>query len=204
MILPLPIEKEMIILRDKNFSSKEQKARRAKWETQNQPRPSQKDIDFQMGKNNDVSTRISNLKVESGTNPRFNKTEKEAIVAAKKVNSRLDRRFEGSGDKLATDPKLRQEWRQREAKGLKNAKELVKKWDEEEKLAKEREAKRIAERKAKESAKSIAKHEAKAAELRAKKALGQKIKTAGKVGLGVAATAGIGYGIKKAVDKKQE
>ena len=56
--------------------------------------------------------------------------------------------------------------------------------------------------------KSIAKHEAKAAELRAKKVAGQKLvknlKTAGKVGIGVAGAAGIGYGIKKAVDKNKK
>lgn len=55
---------------------------------------------------------------------------------------------------------------------------------------------------------SIAKHEAKAAELRAKKVARQKLaknlKTAGKVGIGVAGAAGIGYGIKKAVDKKKK
>lgn len=55
---------------------------------------------------------------------------------------------------------------------------------------------------------SIAKHRAKAAELRAKKVAGQKLvknlKTAGKVGIGVAGAAGIGYGIKKAVDKNKK
>ena len=66
-----------------------------------------------------------------------------------------------------------------------------------------KEKKRAAESKA-----SIAKHEAKAAELRAKKVAGQKLvknlKTAGKVGIGVAGAAGIGYGIKKAVDKNKK
>jgi len=55
---------------------------------------------------------------------------------------------------------------------------------------------------------SIAKHEAKSNELRAKKLAGEKLaknlKTAGKVGLGVAGVAGIGYGIKKAIDKKKK
>ena len=63
-------------------------------------------------------------------------------------------------------------------------------------------------KKAAESRASIARHEAKAAELRAKKVAGQELvknlKTAGKVGLGVAGAAGIGYGIKKAVDKKKK
>lgn len=55
---------------------------------------------------------------------------------------------------------------------------------------------------------SIAKHEAKAAELKAKKAAGEKLiknlKTAGKAGLGIAATAGVGYGINKAINKKKD
>jgi len=50
---------------------------------------------------------------------------------------------------------------------------------------------------------SIAKHEAKAAELRAKKAMFKNLKTAGKIGLGVAGAAGLGYGIKKSIDKNK-
>lgn len=51
---------------------------------------------------------------------------------------------------------------------------------------------------------SIAKHEAKANELRAKKAMFKNLKTAGKVGLGVAGAVGLGYGIKKAIDKNKD
>ena len=64
------------------------------------------------------------------------------------------------------------------------------------------------EKSLKELGDSIAKHRAKAAELRAKKVAGQKLvknlKTAGKVGIGVAGAAGVGYGIKKAVDKNKK
>ena len=67
----------------------------------------------------------------------------------------------------------------------------------------EMEAKKAAESKA-----SIAKHEKKAAELRAKKLARQKLaknlKTAGIVGGGIAGTVGVGYGIKKAIDKNKK
>lgn len=203
----------MIVIRQKEFNSKAQKERRAKWETQSQSRPSQRDIDRQMKDPRSALEKKLDSELGIKDNPRYNKTEGQAIEAAKKNNFRFDRRFENKvADKLETDPALRQKFRKEAAdrrKGqkqiLKDIVDLGKKWAVEDA---EREAKWKAERKAAKSKASIAKHEAKAAELRAKKVAGQKmvknLKTAGKVGIGVAGAAGIGYGIKKAVDKNKK
>ena len=220
----------MIVIRQKEFNSKAQKERRTKWETQSQSRPSQKDIDRQM--KDPRSTLEKKLDSELGIkdNPRYNKTEGQAIEAAKKNNFRYDNKFVG-GDPLTIDKSksrrrlaiifgkhpdrpntglYRKEAIEDFKKGLRDApgaserkKALIERADNYER---EKEAARKA--KAKASAESIAKHEAKAAELRAKKVAGQKLvknlKTAGKVGIGVAGAAGIGYGIKKAVDKNKK
>lgn len=193
----------------KEFNNKAQKARRAKWETENQSRPSQKDIDYQLKDPRSKMEKELDQKLGIKDNPRYNKTQKEAIDAAKKKNFRSDLRWKNTAaDELALGPAIRQEFRKDKAQLLKKRKQTSESIKKFEKEMLENEAKEKAERKAAEFRASIAKHEAKAAELRAKKVAGQKLiknlKTAGKVGLGVAGAAGIGYGIKKAVDKKKK
>ena len=119
----------------KEFNSKDQKARRAKWETENQSRPSQKEIDYQL---KDPRSKVEKkLDQELGIkdNPRYNKTQKEAIDAAKKKNFRSDLMFKNiTADKLEGDQTIRQEYRKKRAQILKRRKqteEYFKKLNEE-------------------------------------------------------------------------
>ena len=193
------------------FSSKAQKARRAKWETENQSMPSQKDIDSQLKDPRSKMEKELDRELGIKDNPRYNKTQKEAIEAAKKKNFRFDRRFENEvADKLETNPALRQKFRKEAAERrrgqkqiLKEMADLEKKWVAEDA---EREAEREAERKAEKAAKSkasIAKHEAKAAELRAKKEAGKMLKKGGKIALATGGVVAAGVGAKKLYDKKK-
>ena len=193
------------------FSSKAQKARRAKWETENQSRPSQKDIDHQLKDPRSKMEKELDRELGRKDNPRYNKTQKEAIDAAKKKNFRSDLRWKNTAaDELATDPAIRREFRENKAQILKRRKQASKELEESvKKLEKERadeEAKKEVERKAKKAAESkasIAKHEAKAAELRAKKEAGKMLKKGGKIALATGGVVAAGIGAKKLADKKK-
>ena len=222
-------EKLFSVTQQKEFNSKAQKARRAKWETENQSRPSQKDIDRQL---KDSRSRVEKeLDKELGIkdNPRYKKTEKEAIEAAKKRNARYENKFNGhdplkdgaskSERKLAmifgnhpdrpnTNLYRKEGWEDFN-KGLRDApvaaerkKKLAEKADEYEKKEAERKAKKDAESKA-----SIAKHEAKAADLRAKNEAGEQLKKnlkkGGKIALATGGAIAAGIGAKKLIDKKK-
>ena len=212
------------------FSSKEQKARRAKWETENQSRPSQEDIDRQLKDPRSKMEKELDRELGIKDNPRYKKTEKEAIEAAKKRNTRFENKMNGEYDPLVdkgskADRRLRMvfgnhpdrpntELYKKEAlqdhwKGVSDRfdaaekkKKLVEKVDEYEKKEAERKAKKAAESKA-----SIAKHEAKAAELRAKKEAGEQLKKnlkkGGKIALATGGVVAAGVGAKKLYDKKK-
>lgn len=228
----------MIVIRQKEFNSKAQKARRAKWDMEGYKSPVDKElIEYQKnrGRLNRRTPEEIKLDEELGVKVKEAplKTDKQAEEAARKKLGRGVRQMEHHGDPLKnpfnkskSSRRLRltfgnhpdrpnTELYKKEAlqdhwKGVSDRfdaaekkKKLVEKADEYEKKEAERKAKKAADSRA-----SIAKHEAKAAELRAKKVAGQKLvknlKTAGKVGIGVAGAAGIGYGIKKAVDKNKK
>ena len=205
------------------FSSKAQKARRAKWETENQSRPSQKDIDHQLKDPRSKMEKELDRELGIKDNPRYNKTQKEAIDDAKKRNARFENKFNGhdplkdgkSERKLAmifgnhpdrpnTNLYRKEGWEDFN-KGLRDApvaaerkKKLAEKVDEYEKKEIERKAKKAAESKA-----SIAKHEAKAAGLRAKKEAGKMLKKGGKIALATGGVVAAGIGAKKLADKKK-
>ena len=194
----------MIIIRQKEFNSKAQKARLRRLRLSEGRDPLSEIYE---------ATNIASEK-DKGIKKTSQKTGKSYESLFKKAQEKTDLgeaaiiRNNRREDRLDSNTIYRDKLADKQTKaGFKSYKDKQNKEIFKIKESKRKEAEMKA-KKAAESRASIAKHEAKAAELRAKKLAGQKLvknlKTAGKIGLGAAALVGSGVVAKKIYDKRKK
>ena len=190
----------MIIIRQKEFNSKAQKARLRRLRLSEGRDPLSEIYEAtNIASEKDKGIKKTSQKTGKSYESLFKKAQEKTNLGEAAIirNNRRENRLDSNTiyrDKLAD--------KQTKA-GFKSYKDKQNKEILKIKESKRKEAEMKA-KKAAESRASIAKHEAKAAELRAKKAMFKNLKTAGKIGLGAAALVGSGVVAKKIYDKRKK
>ena len=206
-------EKEMIVIRQKEFNSKAQKARRRKYDLQQGSTANYSDYMGFADEGKRLSQAQSQDKMlgRDRTNELLNKWEKSVKGSEKGWFG--DRKIKYDGTDFGNKKKLEE---------VERAKDLLRAGRE---RNRDRQFPTLYEKREKDvntlinsgeagGGDKFNRHKIKDALKESRKANPRKkatnlkmvknLKTAGKVGLGVAATAGLGYGIKKAVDKNKK